>query len=455
MLKKFGSIKVAIVLLILLIAASIIGTLVPQGLTQDQYREKYGESKYSIMTKLQLLDVYHSYWYTVLLFIFCLNLVTCSTINLKPLVKILKNKNYVSDSTDLSKMAFYKEIPVPSKTNQAKLNETSQQIKDIFSRSLYKLKYSDESINYFEKGKIGRLGPFITHASIILILIGGMLVGRLGFKDYINVPVGQTVDVPHATFQIRADDFKAEFYPNSQTPKEYTSKLTIIDNGVEKITKSIEVNKPLKYRGISFYQSSYGTLDNVASNIVGIELSKKSPDKTSSEIIGTYDISIGHDVQVPNTQLTIKLADYVPDFVMDDSGNVGSRTNEPNNPAALIELYDGKDLKYKSWIFQKFPGFHAQKESEYSFNLVSTGSSEGTPTVYYTGLQVSKSPFLFIVWSGFFIMVVGMSLSFYMPYKRIWVKISSSKIEIGGSSYKNRTGFDKESNRLNALLNRL
>jgi cytochrome c biogenesis protein len=450
MLKKFGSIKVAIVLLILLIAASIIGTLVPQGLTQDQYREKYGESKYSIMTKLQLLDVYHSYWYTVLLFIFCLNLVTCSTINLKPLVKILKNKNYVSDSTDLSKMAFYKEIPVPSKTNQAKLNETSQQIKDIFSRSLYKLKYSDESINYFEKGKIGRLGPFITHASIILILIGGMLVGRLGFKDYINVPVGQTVDVPHATFQIRADDFKAEFYPNSQTPKEYTSKLTIIDNGVEKITKSIEVNKPLKYRGISFYQSSYGTLDNVASNIVGIELSKKSPDKTSSEII-----SIGHDVQVPNTQLTIKLADYVPDFVMDDSGNVGSRTNEPNNPAALIELYDGKDLKYKSWIFQKFPGFHAQKESEYSFNLVSTGSSEGTPTVYYTGLQVSKSPFLFIVWSGFFIMVVGMSLSFYMPYKRIWVKISSSKIEIGGSSYKNRTGFDKESNRLNALLNRL
>ncbi|MEK7396692.1 MAG: cytochrome c biogenesis protein ResB [Candidatus Poribacteria bacterium] len=442
MLKKFGSIKVAIVLLILLIAASIIGTLVPQGLTQDQYREKYGESKYSIMTKLQLLDVYHSYWYTVLLFIFCLNLVTCSTINLKPLVKILKNKNYVSDSTDLSKMAFYKEIPVPSKTNQAKLNETSQQIKDIFSRSLYKLKYSDESINYFERGKISRLGPFVTHASIILILIGGILVGRLGFNEYINVPVGSTVDVPRTNFQIRADDFKAEFYPNSQTPKEYTSVLTVIEGGVEKLTKTIEVNHPLEYRGVRFYQSSYGASDSVE-----IELSKKSPDGSSKEVIGTYGFTTGHEILVPNTQLKIVLANYVPDFVLDESGNIGSRSNDPQNPAALLELYDGNELKYKSWVFQKFPEFHASKESEYSMKFNASG--------YYTGLQVSKSPFLFIVWLGFFIMVVGMFLSFYMPYKRIWVKTSSNKIEIGGLSYKNRTGFDKESNRLNALLNRL
>lgn len=441
MLKKFGSIKVAIVLLILLIAASIIGTLVPQGLTQNQYKEKYGESKYSVLAKLQLLDVYHSYWYTALLAIFCLNLVVCSTVNLTPLVNILKNKNYVSDSTDLSKMAFYKEILVPSKTDQAKLNKTNQQIKDIFSRSLYKIKYSDENISYFERGKISRLGPFITHASIILILIGGILVGRLGFKDYINVPVGQTVDVPHANFKIRADDFKAEFYPNSQTPKEYTSVLTVIDNGVEKLTKKIEVNHPMEYKGIRFYQSSYGASDNVE-----IELSKNSPDGSSKQVIGTYGFTTGHEILVPNTNLKIVLVNYVPDFVLDDSGNVSTRSNEPKNPAALLELYDGAELKYKSWVFQKFPDFHASKDTEYSMKFNASG--------YYTGLQVSKSPFLFVVWSGFLIMVVGMFLSFYMPYKRIWIKISSNKIEVGGSSYKNRTGFDKESKRLNSLFNK-
>lgn len=455
MFKKLGSIQFTIVLLILLVASSILGTLVPQGGTDNQYREKYGENLYSFMKNIQLIDVYHSYWYTSLLAIFCANLIACSTLNLKPLINILKNKNYMIDSIELNKLPSYTEIPLKSKSDKAKSNDISQKIKDVFTRSFYKIKYSDDDkgIYYYEKGKIGRIGPLITHASIVVILLGGMLVSRLGFNDYINIPVGQTADVPHADFKIRADDFKAEFYPNSQTPKEYTSKLTIIDNGVEKITKSIEVNKPLKYRGISFYQSSYGAMDNPeSSDSINIELSKKSPDKTSSEVIGTYNISIGHDIQVPNTQLTLKLADYVLDFVRDDSGNVSSRTNEPNNPAALVELYEGKDLKYKSWIFQKFPGFHAQKESEYSLNFVSTGSSEGTSNGYYTGLQVSKSPFLSVVWIGFLLMVTGMFLSFYMQYKRIWVKIGKDKIELGGSSYKNRAGFDKELAKVNALF---
>jgi cytochrome c biogenesis protein len=454
MFKKLGSVKLTIVLLVLLVASSIMGTLVPQGFTDHQYRAKYGDGLYSFMKNLQLLDVYHSYWYTALLFIFCIHLIICSTLNLKPLINILTRTNHITDSIELNEKKVYQEFSLRSKTKQGKSNDVSQQIKDIFKRSFYKLKQFDESkgIYYFEKGKIGRIGPLITHASIVIILIGGMLVGRLGFRDYMNIPIGKTMDVPRTSFQIRADDFKAEFYPNSQTPKAYISKLTIIENEVEKITKSIEVNNPLQYKGVSFYQSSYGTLDSSASDSVGIELSKKSPDKTSSEIIGTYDISIVHDVQVPNTQLTIKLADYVLDFVRDDSGNVSSRTDEPNNPAALIELYEGKDLKYKSWIFQKFPGFHAEKESEYSLKLVSTGASAGSSTGYYTGLQVSKSPFLSVVWFGFLFMVVGMFLSFYMQYKQIWLRLSPDKVEIGASSYKNRAGFEKELERVNALF---
>jgi cytochrome c biogenesis protein len=439
MLKKLGSIKFAIVLLVLLVAASIIGTLVPQGLTENQYRTKYGEI-YNLMIKLQLIDVYHSYWYTALLAIFCINLVSCSILNLKPLINILRNKNYVSDSLELKNMAFYKEIPFSSKANQAKMDEASQKIKNAITRNFYRLKYSDESkrIYYFEKGRLGRLGPLITHASIILILLGGILVSRLGFSEYINVPIGTTMDVPHANFQIRADDFKAEFYPDSQTPKEYTSVLTIIEDGVQKLTKTIEVNHPLGYKGIRFYQSSYGASDSIT-----VELSKKSKDNEKKDFIGAYTINPYHDFQVPNTQLKIKLAEYVPDFVINDSGGIDSRSNNPNNPAALIEIYDGNESKYKSWVFQKFPEFHATADSEYSVKFISTG--------YYTGLQVSRSPFLFIVWLGFLTMVIGMFLAFYMQYKRIWTKVSADKIEIGGSSYKNRTGFDKEDRQLSNL----
>lgn len=40
-------------------------------------------------------------------------------------------------------------------------------------------------------------------------------------------------------------------------PKEYRSDLTILDQGREILRKSIKVNAPLTYKGVTFYQSSY------------------------------------------------------------------------------------------------------------------------------------------------------------------------------------------------------
>jgi len=455
MLKKLGSVKLTIVLLILLVVSSIVGTLVPQGLTVAQYQAKYGDSLYSFMKNLQLLDVYHSYWYTALLTIFCIHLIICSMLNLKPLVSFLRRPIPTDGSIDLSKMSFYKDISLGSKAKNGIANDVVQQIRSIYARSLYQLKFFDASkgVYYFEKGKIGRIGPLITHASVVIILIGGILVGRFGFRDYINVPVGKTMDVPHSGFQIRADDFKIELYPNTQTPKSYKSVLTVIENGEQKLTKTIEVNHPLEYKGVNFYQSSYGTLDNAASGTIAVELSKKSPNKPEGEVIGTYDVGIGQDFNVPNTQLHIKVVNYVPDFVMDNSGNISTRSDEPKNPAALLELYESGNLKLKSWVFEKFPEFHGASKSEYSMAFSSSGTSSSSGSSgYYTGLQVSKSPFLSVVWTGFFLMVMGMFLSFYLQYKQIWIKLSANKVEMGGSSYKSRSGFEKEFERLNALF---
>jgi len=51
-------------------------------------------------------------------------------------------------------------------------------------------------------------------------------------------------------------------------PKDYKSKLTVLENGKEVLTKTIEVNDPLFYKGIRFYQSSYGTGNNSSSAVL-------------------------------------------------------------------------------------------------------------------------------------------------------------------------------------------
>jgi len=457
--KSLGSVKLTLVLLILLVLASILGTLIPQNWTDEQYKGKYGDAGYSLLKNLQFRDVYHSYWYTALLAIFCINLSVCSMQNLGPLVKSLRRSVSTAGRVKLNELPFYRDISLRSAANRIDSGKAIQEIKGVLGHSFYRLKYSDadNGTYYFERGKLGRFGPVITHASMIVILIGGIIVGRFGFDDYLSIPVGKTVDVPKSDFQIRVDDFKVEFYPDSNMPKEYTSVLTVVESGVPKLTKAIEVNRPLKYRAVKFYQSSYGM-----SNSVEIELSEKvqskdtaSEDKPSEDnseasvsgkVLGRFKVDVGQEFQVPDLDLKIKALSLMPDFVRDSSGHVGTRSRDPKNPALLYELYEGDEVKDRAWAFLKHPGFHASGKSNYSVKFASI--------VYYTGLQVSRDPGLIIIWIGCLLMVTGMFLSFYLSYKRIWVNISADRVEMGARSYKDRSGFQKEFQRLKALLDK-
>ena len=453
MFKKLGSVKLTIVLLILLVLASIVGTLIPQTRTEQQYRARYGDARYRFLTMLQLTDVYHSIWYRFLLLALCINLVVCSTQNLGPLMRSLTRSSSTARRVKLRDLPFYREVRLGKNTKSAGSEEAAQQVKNTLTRSLYRLKSVDteSGVSYFERGKLGRLGPLITHASVVIILIGGIFVATFGFKGYKNIPVGETVDIPHSDFQIRADDFSVEFYEGSQTPKEYTSVLTVIDDGESKLTKTIEVNYPLKYKGVKFYQSSYGLMDGAGlGNVIEVEISrKKVSDKPEGEVIGKFKVDVREVFEVPDSQLKIKVSSLVPDFVRDGSGHVHSRSSSPNNPAALLELYEGDELKYKAWSFLKHPDFHGSSESDYLLKFVSVDMTEEK---YYTGLQIAYHPGLPIVWVGFLLMMVGMFLAFYLPFKRIWVRLSDDSVEIGGRSHRNRAGFEKEFNRLKAIF---
>lgn len=601
--KFLGSVKLTIVLLILLVATSIIGTLIPQTWTEQQYRERYGNVRYQIMKSLQLLDVYHSYWFSALLAVLCINMVVCSIQGFGPLVKSLTRSSSTAGRVTIPDLPFYEKIKLSGGSTET--DRVIQKIKDTFSRGLYKVKYTDaeNGVYYFERGKLGRLGPLVTHASIIIILVGGIIVARFGFKGYENIPEGSTIYVPrspissvgieaissvgieaivdlnhgsisenlrrelkdnkiplsddatvsveaanfkwnitdgdkvyivnrheneldiysyadlqlivdlnhgsisenlrqklknssislsddatvlaeaanfkwnivdgdkvyivkrheneleiysYAGFQLRVDDFDIEFYPNN-SPKEFTSKLTVIEDGAEKLKKTIEVNSPLKYKGVKFYQSGYGPM-NAAT-------------ETRTEVVGKFKVDIEEEFHVPDSQLKIKVANLVPDFVRDGEGHVSSRSDKPNNPAAFLELYEGDEPEpiYRVWSFLKFPDFHGTGESDYALKFLSMDSdtsgmghtlevelsrkvSGKSDERYYTGLQIRSHPGLPIIWAGCLMMVAGMFLSFYMSFKRVWVRVSDDSVEMGGRSYKNRSGFEKEFERLKGIL---
>jgi hypothetical protein len=57
-------------------------------------------------------------------------------------------------------------------------------------------------------------------------------------------------------FSIQLDDFKKEAYPGMDKARAYSSDIAILENGVAWLAH-ISMNQPLRYRGYTFYQSSF------------------------------------------------------------------------------------------------------------------------------------------------------------------------------------------------------
>ena len=93
-----------------------------------------------------------------------------------------------------------------------------------------------------------------------------MLLGTIGYQGYMNLDEGETksaVTLKNSTaqqalpFSLRCDKFEVSYYDKGM-PKDYKSWLTVVEDGKDVLKKVIEVNDPLIYKGIYFYQSSYG-----------------------------------------------------------------------------------------------------------------------------------------------------------------------------------------------------
>lgn len=61
-------------------------------------------------------------------------------------------------------------------------------------------------------------------------------------------------------FTIRLDDFTKEDHPGVSTPKEFSSKVTKIEEGQEQVI-NIRMNEPLRHHGYTFFQASWGPPD--------------------------------------------------------------------------------------------------------------------------------------------------------------------------------------------------
>ncbi len=76
-----------------------------------------------------------------------------------------------------------------------------------------------------------------------------------------------------------------------------------------------------------------------------------------------YTVKLNSDFSVPNSSLKISVGEFIPDFRMEGL-NLSSASNQPNNPALSIRVFEGGKQIFPppgrqwGWLFAKAPSIH-------------------------------------------------------------------------------------------------
>jgi cytochrome c biogenesis protein len=427
----FISVKLAIVTLIVLASTSILGTIIEQNQPHEKYHQIYEDWAFALMDRINLFDMYHSVWFLLMLVLFTVNLSCCTIDRFPRMLKVVRNPRTRLDE-NLEKTL--------SLTNRWKkkgtLQEWAGKYAEALSSSFAKPKVTevDGQVHlYSETGVASRFGVYVTHLSIIIIFIGAIVGVRFGFKGYVNIPEGDSVtQIPvrggnamqDLGFTVRCNSFRLETYPSGQ-PKSYMSDLSVIDEGRETLRKTIVVNDPLQYKGIWFYQSSYGQAGGATAQVA---VARRDGTPVSM-------LALSANAPVPiDGYGVVRAVNYEQDF-------------RGNGPALQLVVEKPGQPAASFWLFQRRPDLDRQRADSLVFSF------GGLSSKMFTGLQVAKDPGVNIVWLGCSLMVIGLIMAFFLSHQRVWVRLAQGtagrvEVVLAGSASRNRLAFEKRFEKL-------
>lgn len=303
-LELVSSMRFAIALLTVICIASIIGTVLKQHEPVNNYVNQFGPFWADVFLAARLNAVYSAWWFLLILAFLVTSTSLCIARNTPKIVADLKA--YKENIREQSLLAFHHRAEAPlAEAPEA----AAQRIGQTLARTGWKVRLQRREgaagagwMVAARAGGLNKVGYLAAHSAIVLVCVGGLLDGDLivraqmalgGKAPYTgggmiaDVPAKHRLDATNPTFRgnllvaegtqastvilnqsdgillqdlpfsIELKKFIVEHYSTGM-PKLFASEIVIHDRETgEKIPARVEVNHPVRHRGIEIYQSSF------------------------------------------------------------------------------------------------------------------------------------------------------------------------------------------------------
>ena len=189
----FKSVRLAIVLILVITALSLLATLVPQGRENAFYRTTYPPALYALITTLDFNRYFSSVLFILPMVMFALNLGICAV---------------------------------------------------------------DRVVRRTRTKAQKRFGPDIVHLALLVLIAGGLVSALDRHANDFSMTQGQEVAVtPH--YSIRLQTFQYLTYENGSPRAWISTVDVLKDGALERAAFPIRVNHPLRLKGVAIYQTTW------------------------------------------------------------------------------------------------------------------------------------------------------------------------------------------------------
>jgi|GEM_PF-1746726 len=403
--RAIGSLKTGIVILAALTLASFIGVLIPQGLDSQRYITQWGTAGGALLLRLGFDRLFSTLWYNILLGLFSLNIFLCTVNRVVSIGKSAGNRRFLA-SGQVTKLASHVCIRATGT-----VSATAEAVERFFRARRFSVYMNGTAVQVSIEARQGLLreaGLVLVHLSVLPLLVGGLVGKMTGFSYPQQLSEGESVQVRERHFSVRCDSFSIEKNERGEIC-DYRSRLTLLDAaGDTLVNKTIEVNHPLVYRGIKFYQSSY-SLDPVNTGSFTLMVTGPQIGPVGRKV----SVEQGSFSTIESTGITVSAGRFFPDFYYDmETKTPHNRSDRHANPALFVTVTSGIDTLFARWVFQRFGVMH-HTDDDYSVSLLSYGQKQST------GLLIKENPGGGIIWFGIVFMSIGVLLVFWAPRRRI------------------------------------
>lgn len=354
----------SVYLFLVLLAVSLLGAVIPQNELPAYYEAHYRSWAVSVFKTFQLTDVYHAWYFTLLLAYLVASLVTCTVRRFpRTLAPFTRRAKLPPSLDDLTLRAELGAAAAPERLERA-------------ARRLSFRWRREGDVLYGRRRPYAVWGEVLTHAGLVVILVAGFF--RLfGHRETLFVFEGQGVALPAAygsAYELRAD--KVEEIRDADTGRvlEYRTAVRLLRGGEEVAAKEVEVNGALRYAGLGVYQSN---MDVAGASGLLVDAVKLAPgEKAAGFGAATFEWTLGEEkgivtaapgetAPLGHTGFELRFLDRYDHFVTDEGG---FRNDNPEyNPAAFVNVFSPSGAAAMGIIFELYPEFSVIRSRDEAF----------------------------------------------------------------------------------------